>query len=174
MTFVEARNAIVAGLEAHIGCPVVLSDQIADMPDFPFCYYSVLSTRVTRHNRGLGSLYGGDEFTRTRTEPVDATMSFTFCSQDRESDAGYILGEDEAMDLCEKGHGFFLLTGRVLYLDGGRVVMRQVGGVTSRSGFWVEDAVRRYGFDVRFGYVRTDETPAEVIRSAGTPGETHQ
>ena len=60
MTFAQARNEIVLGLEAHIGCPVSLSDQIADQPDYPYCYYSVLAPRtepekpvkVTRPRRG--------------------------------------------------------------------------------------------------------------------------
>lgn len=43
MTFEQMRNAVVAELEAHIGRPVKLSEQISDIPDFPYCYYSVLA-----------------------------------------------------------------------------------------------------------------------------------
>lgn len=174
MTFVQARNAIVAGLEAHIRCPVILSGQIADMPDFPYCYYSVLSTRITRQTRGLAGLRGeGSGFTRTRAEPVDATMAFTFCSQDRETADGYILGADEAMSLCEKGHGFFLLNAHALYTEFGTIVMRNIGSIADRSGFFVEDTVRRYGFDVKFGYIREDEMETTTIRGAGAPGSPH-
>ena len=53
MTFEQARNVIVAGLEAHLGHPVNLSEQIADMPEFPYCYYSVLAPRISDHWFGL-------------------------------------------------------------------------------------------------------------------------
>ena len=53
MTFEQARNVIVAGLEAHLGHPVNLSEQIADMPEFPYCYYSVLAPRISDHRFGL-------------------------------------------------------------------------------------------------------------------------
>ena len=59
MTFVQARDAIVAGLEKHIGCPVALSDQIADRPEFPYCYYSVLTPRTSNHAFGLHEVVGG-------------------------------------------------------------------------------------------------------------------
>ena len=53
MTFLQARNFIVSALEKHIGCPVILSEQIATRPDFPYCYYSVLTPRVSNHAFGL-------------------------------------------------------------------------------------------------------------------------
>ena len=112
MTFVQARDAIVSGLEKHIGCPVVLSDQIADRPEFPYCYYSVLTPRTSNHAFGLHEVAGDEEqgYRHIRSEPVEATMSFTFCGQNREGEGGsYIYGEDEALGLVEKGHGFFLL-----------------------------------------------------------------
>ena len=34
MTFVQARDAIISGLETHMGCAVVLSDQIVDVPEY--------------------------------------------------------------------------------------------------------------------------------------------
>ena len=164
MTFLEARNAIVAGLESHRGCPVVLSDQIADVPGFPYCYYSVLATRSTGHAFGL--------ITQTnelliREEPVEATISFTFCSQNREDGEDYIFGEDEAINLCELGHGFFLLNAHGFDLESGNVVVRDVGAVTNRSGFLTEDTIRRYGFDIRIAYTRADTMEAQPVKKAG-------
>ncbi|MCI8537874.1 MAG: hypothetical protein HFF18_04325 [Oscillospiraceae bacterium] len=177
MTFVQARDAIVSGLEKHIGCPVVLSDQIADRPEFPYCYYSVLTPRTSNHTFGLHEVVEGEEqgCRHIRSEPVEATMSFTFCGQNRETEDGsYIYGEDEALGLAEKGHGFFLLNGHCILAGSEDVVIRNVGSVANRSGFVVEDTVRRYGFDVRFAYIRTDEMPAATIREARTPGNTHE
>jgi len=172
MTFLEARNSIVAGLEQHIRCPVILSEQIATMPLFPYCYYSVLAPRITAHAFGLKEVLGNEEqgYHLKRSEPVEATMSFTFCSQNRETeDGGYIYGEDEALEVSEKAHGFFLLSGHNIQTDEGDIVVRNVGHMSSRSSFFVEDTVRRYGFDVRFVYIRTDEMPVVTIKHPGNP-----
>lgn len=177
MTFTEARNAIVAGLEKHIGCPVVLSDQIAEQPMYPYSYYSVLVPRISSHAFGLHEIVGDEEhgYRHIRSEPVEATMSFTFCSQNRETeDGGYIYGEDEALELADKGHGFFLLNAHCLIVGSEDVVIRNVGRVASRSGFMVEDTVRRFGFDVRFAYIRTDEMPTTTILEPRIQGNSHK
>lgn len=173
MTFEQARNVIVAGLEAHLGHPVNLSEQIAGMPEFPYCYYSVLAPRISDHWFGLREVVSeGEEFKLVRSEPVSATLSFTFCSMNRETDDGYVFGEDEALSLCEKAHGFFLLNGRSLSTEHGDIVISNVGAVTNRTSFLVEDSVRRYGFDIRISYVRTDEVPTTtVLRPGATPGD---
>ena len=114
MTIVQAREAIWAGLKEHIGCPVVPNENNNPMPDPPYCYYSVLVPRITDHAFGLTELVETPEgFVRRRSEPVSATMSFTFCSINREIPGGYIYGEDEALELAEKAHGFFLLNGHL-------------------------------------------------------------
>lgn len=175
MTFTQARNAIASGLEAHIGFPVSLSDQIADQPDYPYCYYSVLASRITNRAFGLREVLetGEDAYTLRRTEPAAATLSFTFCSQNRETEDGYIFGEDEALELSEKAHGFFLLNGHNIHTEFGDIVISNVSSVGSRTGFVVEDAIRRYGFDVRFSYVRTDEKPTEIIEKVNPKRNFH-
>lgn len=177
MTFVQARDAIVSGLEKHISRPVVLSDQIADRPEFPYCYYSALAPRISNHAFGLHEVVGDEKqgHRHIRFEPVEATMSFTFCGQNRETEDGsYIYGEDEALGLAEKGHGFFLLNGHCILVGNEDIVVRNIGSVANRSGFVVEDTVRRYGFDVRFAYIRTDEMPVDSVLDARTKGHAHQ
>ena len=73
------------------------------------------------------------------------------------------------MELAEKAHGFFLLNGHCIVTEHGDIVIQNVGGVTNRSGFLVTDTIRRYGFDIRFGYVRTDEMPTVTIKNPGHP-----
>ena len=175
MTFEQMRNAVIAELEAHIGRPVTLSEQISDIPEFPYCYYSVLAPRISDHWFGLREVVSeGEEFKLVRSEPVSATLFFTFCSMNRETDDGYVFGEDEALSLCEKAHGFFLLNGHNLRTVHGDIVVNTVGSVTNRTGFFVEDSIRRYGFDVRFSYVRTDEKPTTTVLHPGNPaGNAH-
>ena len=168
MTIVQARNAIQDRLGAHIGCPVVLSDGTQELPDVPYCYYSVLAPRSTSHAFGLTELVETPEgLIRRRSEPVSATMSFTYCSKDREAPGGYIYGADEALALAEKAHGFFLLDCHNIVTDCGDIVIQNIGGVTDRSGFLVTDTMRRFGFDIRFGYMRADEMPATTIEHPG-------
>lgn len=175
MTFEQARNAIVSGLEAHIGHPVNLSEQIAEIPEFPYCYYSVLAPRISEHSFGLREVLDTEQgAVLKRSEPVKATMSFTFCSMNRETENGYILGEDEALNLVEKAHGFFLLNAHNIHTEFGDIVINNVGAVANRTGFFVEDSIRRYGFDIRFAYVRTDEMPTITVSKPGQPiGKTY-
>ena len=164
----HAGNAIQERLAAHVGCPVVLSDGTQEMPEVPYCYYGVLAPRSTGHAVGLTELVDTPEgLIRRRSEPVSATMSFTFCSKDREATGGYIYGEDEALALAEKAHGFFLLNGHNIATEYGDIVIQNIGSVTERSGFIVTDMMRRFGFDIRFGYMRADEMPATTIEHPG-------
>lgn len=176
MTIVQARDAIWARLKEHIGCPIVLADDIEEMPEVPYCYYSILAPRITDHAFGLTELKETPEgFIRQRSEPVSATMSFTFCSQNRDvPGGGYIFGEDEALNLAEKAHGFFLLNGHNIVTEYGDIVIQNIGVVANRSGFFVTDTMRRYGFDIRFRYMRTDEMPTTTILNVGIKGNPHQ
>lgn len=174
MTFVQARNAIVDGLEAHLGCQVNLSDQIAGQPEYPYCYYSVLTPRAADHSFGLRGVHETpDGVVLTRTERVAATMSFTLCSMNRETENGYIYGEDEALELAEKANGFFLLNGHCIITEFGDVIVNNVGSVVPRNGFLVDDTVRRYGFDIKFSYMRTDEMPTTTVEKANPYGSAH-
>ena len=87
----------------------------------------------------------------------------------RETDTGYVYGEDEALELSEKANGFFLLNAHNISTEYGDVVINNVGASASRSGFLVEDTVRRYGFDIRLSYVRTDEMDTQTILKTGNP-----
>lgn len=176
MTIVQARDAIWERLKAHVGCSIVLVDDTEDMPEVPYGYYSILAPRIASHIFGLTEIKETpDGFIRQRSEPVSATMSFTFCSKNRDAtDGGYIFGEDEALELAEKAHGFFLLNGHNIVTEYGDIVIQNIGGVASRSGFLVTDTIRRYGFDIRFGYVRTDEMPTTTILDARFKGNPHQ
>lgn len=174
MTFVEARNKITYELEQHIGCPVILSEQIADQPEYPYCYYSVLSSRISDHAFGLREIIVDENSAvAQRLEPVGATMSFTFCSINRETENDYIFGEDEALGLAEKAHGFFLLNAHNIHTNTGDIVINNVGAVAKRSGFLVEETVRRYGFDVRFNFVRVDEMQTTTVLRTNMHGDAH-
>lgn len=172
MTFVQVRNRVISALTKYLGCQIKLSGHKDNVPDFPHGYYSILTPRISNHHFGLKEVEQiGDEFVQKRSEPVEATMSFTFCSENRETETGFVLGEDEAMELAEKAHCFFLLRAHSIVTDEGDIVVRNVGDVRNRTSFLVENTVCRYGFDVRFAYVRTDEEPTTIIEAGNGSGE---
>ena len=64
---------------------------------------------------------------------------------------------------------FFLLNAHNVHTDAGEIVIDDVGAVAKRSGFLVEETVRRYGFDVRFSFIRTDEMQTTTILYINKP-----
>ena len=80
-------------------------------------------------------------------------------------------GGDEALALAEQAYGFFLLNAHNIPTEFGDVVINDVGTVANRTGFLVEDSVRRYGFDVKFAYIRTDEMRTETILRVNPSGK---
>ena len=163
MEFTEVRNEITFRLEKHIGCPVVASEPL-NSAEYPCCYYSVLTPRTSDHSFGLNDVQKeGDGYVVSRSERVAATMSFTFCSQDHDTEDGFVFGEDESLSLAEKAHGFFLLDAHNIGTERGDIVINNVGPVTKRTSYVVDDYVRRYGFDVKLYYIRTDTAPTTVI-----------
>lgn len=166
MEFTEVRNVIVEQLEQHLGCPVIASESL-NQNEYPCCYYSVITPRASTHSFGLNKVQKeGDGFIISRSERVAATLSFTLCSQDRNTKDGFVFGEDEALSLAEKAHGFFLLNAHNIGTEHGDIVMNNVGPVAKRTSFVTDDYVRRYGFDVRLYYVRIDVAPTTVIGKA--------
>ena len=178
MNFVAVRNTITKRLESYLGIPVKLSDQFSPVPEAnPFCFYSVTTPYAPAGEQGNyseDSIPGSTEITITRREQPSATFSFVFCSFNRwsKSDDGadtepYIYGEDEALTLAEKAQGFFLHTERERLSNLGIVIM-DVTNATNRTALVVDEAARRYGFDVRVRYTRTDTRTEETVGGANT------
>ena len=112
--------------------------------------------------------------TETRAEQPTCTFSFTICSVDRKTSVGFILGEDEALDLAEKAQGWFLHTGYE-YISGKGLTVVDVANVQERSFLQVDEEARRYGFDVVIRYVRTDDrTIAGVDPPAIKEGDSNE
>jgi len=178
MKFIDdVRNPITARLEDYLGIPVKLSDQTSPVPDPPFCFYSVITPYATTGEQGdydVSNITETSQVTITRTEQPSATFSFTFASFNRWSkDASgndcepYINGEDESQSLAEKAQGFFLMTERDALSNKGIVVV-DVTNATPRISLVVDEAARRYGFDVRIRYTRADSRIEETVGSVVT------
>ena len=159
MTFVEIRNTIAKKLEDYLGVPGDLADQIQPMLALPFWYFSVTTSYISTGELGEITTTPNDDgitVTTSRREQPSATFSFTFCSVDRDDGGGgYIYGENEAASLAERAQGFFLHVGRDDLSNLG-IVVADISNVSNRTTLVINEAARRYGFDVRFRYSRVD------------------
>ena len=171
-TLTQKWNALIAALSAALGVPVLLASQVEPEAEPPFIVWAVLNDYTP--DGGLGdysSTPDGDEaVVSTRTEQPTATLSFTACSINRTATpAGgppvYILGADEAHDLAEKAQGFFLHTGRYDIQAAGFVVV-DVSNAASRDALELDEMGRRFGFDVRLRYIRTDAMKVQTVATA--------
>jgi len=166
MTFRQVRNTITEKLEEHLGVPVDLSDQIIPVREFPFAFYSVISPYIPNGEMGNYTHTpneGATTVTTTRREQPTATLSFTFCSINRDDgNGGQIFGEDEAQSLAEKAQGFFLVVGRNILSNLGVVVV-EITNAAPRTTLVVGETARRYGFDLKVRYTRTDSRIDETI-----------
>ena len=178
MKFIELRNLMVKSLEEYLGIPVVLSDQTAPVPEYPFCYYSVITSYAPTGEQGNyynNSNPDGESVTSTRVEQPGATVSFTFCSVNRwtkDPETGiekepYIYGEDEAQNYAEMAQGFFL---HVAYaeLSNRGIVVVEVTNAANRTSLVVDEAARRWGFDVKIRYARADSRNDDTATTVTT------
>lgn len=177
MTFIEARNIFTQKLEKYLGVPVVLSDQTTPPSDFPFAYYSITTPYAPTGEMGnytQEDIPGGDEVAETRSEQPHATISLVFCSinrwtkdEDGQDVEPYIYGEDEAQTLAEKAQGYLLHVGYADLSNLGIVIV-DVTNASNRTTLVVDEAARRYGFDVRIRYTREDSRTTESVASIPT------
>lgn len=164
---------MISGLDAYLGIPVVLGDQVQPEQPFPYVIYSVTSAYIPE--AGLGDFQqqaDGDKNVETRSEQPSCSLSFTVCSMNRENidDNGnpiWVYGEDEALELSEKAQGWFLHTGYECIAGMGITVI-DVSNVQNRSFLQVDEEARRHGFDVLIRYRRTDGRQTEMIETVHT------
>lgn len=173
MMYKDVRNHVVAGLGDYLKVPVCLSSQTGPEPDYPFVVYS--STAPYLPENGLGEIShlpdGMKTLAERRKEEPMCTISFTVCSKNRKNQkTGYILGDDEALELAEKAQGWFLHTGYE-YISGKGLTVVDVSNVQERSFLQVDEEARRYGFDVMLRYVRTDERTVGTVGGASAAGK---
>ena len=165
MTFVEMRNTLVKKLWDYLGCPVVLADQVQPEAPFPFVVYSVTAPYIPGNEMGnYRTLPDGEDSIVVRRVMPTATFSFTCCSMNRIGEDGtFVSGADEAAELADAAMGWFLHTG---YMDISAlgIAVVEVGQVQDRTTLIVDEAARRFGFDVQIRYTREDTLKVPSIK----------
>ena len=164
MTFVEMRNAMVKKLWDYLGCPVVLANQVQPEAPFPFVIYSVTTPYIPDNTMGdYRTLPDREDSDVVRRVTPTATFSFTCCSMNRGEDGAFISGADEAYELADEAMGWFLHTG---YMDISAlgITVVEVGQVQDRTTLVIDEAARRFGFDVQIRYTREDTLNVPSIK----------
>lgn len=176
MTLGEKRNALISALWSYLDCPVLLASQVQPEEEPPFIVYSVTADYIPDGSMGhyaTGGGVGEDWLVEARVEQPSTTLSFTACSINRceEIDGAQvnILGADEALELATRAQGFFLHAGRDKIEAAGFVVV-DITNATSRDTLEVDEMGRRFGFDVRLRYTRTDIAPVAQVEKPNTIG----
>lgn len=176
MTLGDKRNALISSLWEYLKRPVLLASQVQPEEEPPFIVYSVTADYIPDGSMGHYSTEDGGEeggLVEKRVEQPTTTLSFTACSINRceEIDGAqvHILGADEALELATRAQGFFLHAGRYKVEAAGFVVV-EITNATSRDALEVDEMGRRFGFDVRLRYTRTDLAPVAQVEKPNTIG----
>ena len=160
MSFVTKRNALISALHKAVGVPVLLASQVQPEAEPPFIVYSVTADYIPDGGLGNYSLGEGatqDDLVEVREEQPTATLSFTACSVNR----------------CYDAQGFFLHTGRDAIAGAGFVVV-DVTNATSRDALELDEMGRRFGFDVRLRYTRTDAAAISKLEKPTIKGNVKE
>ena len=176
MTFLEVRNTLVSSLAVPLGIPVLLSDQVQPEAELPFIVYSVTAPYASTGELGdhtqtvIENEDGTEALIDNRREQPSATFSFTACSENRWDGEEYVYGDDEAQSITEKAIGY-LLQGGYNDLSNKGIVVAEVTNVGNRTTLIIDEAARRYGFDVRVRYTKDDQRRDDILQSVVTKEE---
>ena len=146
-------STVVNGLEAelktrHAGCKVVMANQNAPIPDYP--YVSFIITSITENSGTWGHEDDG-----SHTKPVRQTWSFTTQAET----------QMESYVLASTIKDWFELRG-IVYLSDNGIAVERVRDVTSRDNLITTDYEYRYGLDVVLSIMDTAEVESEYIEIA--------
>lgn len=125
------RMAIVTGLKAELGIPVILSNQTAEAPPYPYMSYTI--TALMNSNNGTWGEYGDGKHRKPFTQVWSITVQ-----SDKSS---------EAMELCIKARDWIDHIGSN-YLHKKNIIVQSVTGISNRDNLITLEYEYRYGFDV--------------------------
>lgn len=142
----NALEAVIRHIVDGTGHKVILENQSATQPPYPFCTYSIPSPYLPQRTDYLGDAMG---------ESVEFVVSLTWHSK-----SNY-----EALQLATQTVALFKsLGGRQVMGDAGLTVVR-IDGFTNRDTFITILTERRYGFDLRLRTYASNIRPLEDITS---------
>lgn len=139
------QKVIVQGLGKHLGVPVIMGNQTAPAPNYPYAAYNV--TTIASKNDGTWQQHA-DGIDR---KLVRSIWSFSTLSDDWE----------ESVNLAIKARSWFDHTGRTLLSEHG-ITVQSVTDITNRDNILTVEYERKNGFDVVFYVFDEVENPSST------------
>lgn len=136
------RIKVAKGLKKYLGCPVVKTNQNAEMPKYPFVSYTI--TTPMTENKGTYGEYD-DGYAR---KPVKCIWSITAQSDN----------SSESVKLANKAREWLDYVGTV-YLNDNGVIVESVGSVTNRDNVLTVGYEYKNGCDAVFWLYDVIEMP---------------
>lgn len=146
MDYTAALQTIISYIETNTGKKVVLENQSAIQPAYPFCTYSIPSPYLPQRTDYIGDTMG---------EVIEFVVSLTWHSK----------SNMEALALAGQTATLFKVQGGRQVLGDAGLTMVSIDGFTNRDTFITIETERRYGFDVRFRTYASNTRPLEDITS---------
>lgn len=149
----ENEILIVNGLQEYLkkkgyDCPVVMANQTARIPPYPYISYTVTTPYVVE--QGFYSKYQDG----TRQKQIGQIWSFTAQSND----------DVQAFNVAIAAHDWLSIAGDT-YLNDNNIVVQNVGNITNRDNLLTIEYEYRCGFDVTFSLL--NEVSREDCETAG-------
>ncbi len=131
--FERVRKVIVKALKEYLGCEVVLANQTAPIPEYPYVSFSITTPIVA--NRGTWGRCD-DDMDRKQIEQI---WSITVQSDK----------SGESAQLCLKAYDWLDHIG-TLFLNDNKIVVQRLENITNRDNLLSVGYEYRNGFDVVF------------------------
>lgn len=145
----EIRTSIIRALQTATGCVVIVAEQNAKAPPYPYGSLKVTQHMNLAQERWQESYIDGNE--RVYKEVVEFVISVTFLNN----------GVDTVQELAEKARAYFRIDANRA-LEHLNVNVIEVTNVTDRTTVLEIDFEHRVGFDVRL------QTTTEERRAVDT------
>lgn len=146
-------SEIIDMLSAEVGSPVILTNQAAPRPPYP--YIGVTETIPFQPGpRSIKNVPEPTDIKQVASQQATMTLSVTAYGSDFA----------DTMELAQKAYDWFSFTGYRALKDAGYVV-ESLGAVDNRDTLIVDDYERRRGFDVTIRFVHQQERIVEEIDS---------
>lgn len=146
-------SEIVNLLQAHISCPVILADQAAPKPPYP--YVGIKETSPFIPQPGQPNITDeplSQDIRQVATSQPTKVLSVTIYSDSFQT----------AETLSQQVHDWFSFTGERQLKEAGFVVVN-VTAITNRDSLIIDDYERRRGFDVTLRFTHVQESVVEAI-----------
>lgn len=145
----EIQTYITEALKAYLGCEVVLANQTAPIPSYPYVSFTVI-TSMTANNGTYGEFVEGN--TLVKAKEIQQIWSFTVQSDD----------STESAVIANKAYDFFDCVGTIQLNENGIVVQR-IENITNRDNLLTIEYEYRNGFDVTFSFMNEIASEIEEI-----------